>query len=83
MPIRAVEEINPNLIVIDYLLGNGFGDELCLEIKSNSSTQQIPVILFSASHNLAQIAHDSCADAYINKPFDLIDFVELVGDLAL
>ncbi len=86
-PIRlSVEEItaiNPHIIVIDYLLDDGLGSKLCLEVKSSPVTKHIPVILYSASFNLEEIAKDSNADAFICKPFDITKFLETISALAL
>jgi DNA-binding response OmpR family regulator len=80
--IKEIIEINPDIVVIDYLLGDGRGNELCLEIKTNPLTKQIPVILFSASPNLEKVIENCLADAYIAKPFDLDDFLEMVNQWA-
>jgi CheY-like chemotaxis protein len=82
----SVEEIiakNPHIIVIDYLLDDSLGSKLCREIKSSPLTKHIPVILYSASFNLEEIAKDSNADAFISKPFDITEFLETVNVLAL
>jgi DNA-binding response OmpR family regulator len=82
IPVREIIEIEPDAIVIDYLLTAGYGSDLCLEIKENPLTKQIPVILFSASHNLEKITHDCHADGFIAKPFDLDDFVQMISEFA-
>jgi DNA-binding response OmpR family regulator len=81
IPVREITKINPDAIVIDYLLGAGYGSDLCMEIKENPLIKHIPVILFSASHNLEKITHDCRADASIAKPFDLDDFVQLINEV--
>ncbi len=81
--VSEIDQLNPNIVVIDYLLSDGFGSDLCLEIKSNPHTNHLPVILYSASSKIEQVAHDSCADAFIAKPFDLDYFVRMVNNLAL
>jgi CheY-like chemotaxis protein len=48
---EALEKIarsQPLLILLDVLLSGADGRELCQYIKSNSSTANIPVIIFSA-----------------------------------
>lgn len=80
-PIRDIMLLNPDLVIIDYLLGDGYGDELCSEIKYNPLTAQIPVILFSASHHLEVLAKKCGADAYIAKPFDISYFEEKVKEM--
>ena len=80
---KEIAVIDPNLIIIDYLPPYGFGDKLCAEIKGNSVTHHIPVILYSASSLLSKVAEECCADAYIAKPFDLDHFVNEVNRLVL
>ena len=81
--LGEIERIRPDVILIDHLLDDGLGSDLCLEIKSNPATKNIPVILYSASYKIEQLAHDNHADAFISKPFDLEDFLQIVNDLAL
>jgi len=81
--IADIEAMSPNIIVLDHLLGDGYGSDLCLLIKEHETTKHIPVILYSASHQIEQLAKISRADAYIPKPFDLYYFMQLVDQLAL
>lgn len=79
---KEVAEINPDIIVLDYLLGDGYGSEICLELKNSPLTRNIPVIIFSASHNLEKVIEECRADAFIAKPFDLDDFLDMVNQWA-
>jgi DNA-binding response OmpR family regulator len=79
VPIKEVSGIRPDLVILDYLLPFGLGSDLCLEIKRNPVTRTIPVILFSASHSLKEIASACGADDFIAKPFDLDQFLGLVS----
>jgi len=83
LPLSEIKRINPDIIVIDHLLDDGFGSDLCLEIKSSPLTKNIPVILCSASYKVEQLAQESCADAFIAKPFDLNEFLAVINKLAL
>jgi DNA-binding response OmpR family regulator len=83
IPVKEIIGIAPHLIVIDFLLPYRLGNEICLELKDNKHTKHIPVILYSAANNLKDIANKSRADAYIPKPFDINDFVNLVNKLVL
>jgi len=83
MPLQRIAEINPDIIAIDYLLSDGYGNELCLDIKSDPATSRIPVILFSASLHLEKVIAACHADAFIAKPFDLLDFEKMVDELAV
>jgi two-component system phosphate regulon response regulator PhoB len=83
IPIEKIITDNPNLILLDYYLDDGYGKEICLEVKSNPLTRHIPVVIFSAMVGLEQAAKDSCADAFIGKPFNIEDLKKLVTDLAI
>ena len=81
IPLQEIIQINPDIIVIDYMLNDGLGSDLCLQIKTDPATKNTPVILCSASYKIEQIAQDSCANAFIAKPFDLDDFMQIVNGL--
>ena len=49
LPLSEIEQINPDLILLDHWIGNRFGGDLCLEIKNNPATADIIVIMLSAS----------------------------------
>ena len=83
VPFKEITGINPNLIILDYLLPFGLGTDLCLQLKTNELTKHYPIILYSASNILEKLAKESHADAYIAKPFDLGDFITLVNKWAL
>lgn len=71
IPLKAIAEIAPDVIALDYRIGDKFGSDFCKEIKSNTQTGHIPVVILSADEGLSQIARDSCADGYLTKPFDI------------
>ncbi|GAA4335101.1 hypothetical protein GCM10023149_42860 [Mucilaginibacter gynuensis] len=67
-----ISENQPDLILLDIMLGNMDGRELCREVKSKFETNNIPVILISASHDLAgTLSQKGSPDAFISKPFDI------------
>lgn len=62
----------PDLILLDIMLGDMDGRELCKTLKNNPETAHIPVIMISASHNLYDNQNTNCsADDFIAKPFDI------------
>lgn len=78
VPVSSVQEIAPSLILLDNRLADGFGRDLCLKLKKDPATVQFPVVIVSAVHQLAHLAEESGADAYLKKPFDLEDLVAIV-----
>jgi two-component system phosphate regulon response regulator PhoB len=78
IPIEKIISDSPDIILLDYFLDDGYGKDMCLELKANALTGHIPVILISAHNKIKQIAIESCADAYLAKPFDLFELENLV-----
>ena len=73
-----IVDFNPQLILLDIRLSNGYGHLLCEDLKRDARTKNTPVILVSAANNLEKIAGDSHADAFLSKHFNLRDLVQLV-----
>ena len=62
----------PDIIVSDIMMPVMDGLELCSEVKSNSETSHIPVILLTAMTSTEQTKRglEMGADDYISKPFN-------------
>jgi DNA-binding response OmpR family regulator len=68
----TIRSNHPDLILLDIMLGNMDGRELCKELKRQVSTHNIPVIMISASHNIADtLNHENGPNDFIEKPFDI------------
>jgi two-component system, OmpR family, alkaline phosphatase synthesis response regulator PhoP len=61
----------PDLIVLDLLLPNVDGLEVCRLLKSDPKTQQIPIIMLTAKSEEADVVSglELGADDYLTKPF--------------
>jgi len=81
-PITAVINYQPDLVLLDDRLAEGFGHKLCANIKAHPATRGIPVILVSATRDLEMIAKDCNADTFLAKPFDLYQLVNIVKEYA-
>ncbi|WP_244228140.1 response regulator [Mucilaginibacter kameinonensis] len=66
-----IKQHEPDLILLDIMLGNVDGRELCKTLKSQQETKNIPVILISASHNPGSPGQTGSPDDFIAKPFDI------------
>lgn len=71
-----IDAFKPDLILLDVSLGTQDGRNICKQLKSNNNTKHIPVILFSANHNIEKSLPECLADNFISKPFDINDLVE-------
>lgn len=59
----------PNLFLLDVMLPDGSGTEVCNQLKQSTGFEQTPVMLMSAGQvTNEQIQH---ADDFIRKPFDI------------
>lgn len=75
---RAMEVVKrelPDLVLLDIMMPDKDGYEVCRELKSDKDTMDIPVILFTAKPDQAQYivsgSRSVGADDYILKPFEL------------
>jgi len=67
-----IKESQPDLILLDIMLGNLDGRDLCKSVKTRIETHDIPVILISASHEVSKTLNQIGApDDFIAKPFDI------------
>lgn len=73
-----IVEYQPDLILLDIMLGNMDGRELCKQLKNSPATQHIPVILVSASHNIEICNEGEAPNDFIAKPFDIAHLLNSV-----
>jgi DNA-binding response OmpR family regulator len=65
-----IKDFSPDLILLDVALRGADGRDICKELKRSGETNHIPVILFSAHHDLVNNTHGCMADGVVTKPFD-------------
>lgn len=73
----------PDLIVLDVILPGQSGFELCRELKSDPSTDSIPVMICSTKNTDTDKLWGNMlgADAYCSKPVDPEEFETIVRKL--
>ena len=76
----SIREFKPDLILLDIMLGNMDGRELCKSIRENDATKDIPIIFVSASHGISDrfMTMDSNID-FLAKPFDINELIDKVA----
>lgn len=76
--IPKAKIFGPQLILLDVFLSGIDGIEVCNKLKDNPKTKDIPVIMFSAHTNLADIQKFCKPDDFIAKPFDVNELVSKI-----
>ncbi|HVA96041.1 MAG TPA: response regulator [Candidatus Acidoferrales bacterium] len=75
------EKKQPKLIILDVLLSGIDGREICRKLKMNKKTKQIPIMMISAHPAIKKSILEAGADAFIAKPFDIMDLLQKVNEL--
>ena len=83
--LEYVAATPPDLVLLDVMLPEIDGFEVCSRLKSNPATARIPVVLLTAKKNGQdfQRGRDASADAYITKPFKSVKVIETIQNLLM
>jgi two-component system, chemotaxis family, response regulator Rcp1 len=73
----------PDLILLDLNLPKKDGREVLKEIKSDTHTRSIPVVVLTTSDDEADVlrSYDLHANAYLVKPIDILQFIKMIQSL--
>jgi CheY-like chemotaxis protein len=78
-----LRRVQPHVVLLDAMLPEIHGFEICRAIKGSATLQQIPVIMISAVYkgweNARDIQESHGADAFVEKPFEVPYVRELVA----
>ena len=77
----ALKSAYPDLILLDVMLPDGNGINICRSLKANPSTFGIPIMIMSAHAAEKSVLEEACADDFISKPFDLDDLLRHVKNI--
>ena len=69
--LRLIQDLTPDLVLLDLMLPGLGGLEICKKLKADTSSQHIPIIMVSAKGEESDIVQGFGigADDYITKPF--------------
>lgn len=84
--IRKVKDLSPELIILDVMLPNITGFEVCSALKNDIKYKHIPIIMLTAITRDTGKSDEywrekSGADDFISKPFRAKDLIEKVKRL--
>jgi DNA-binding response OmpR family regulator len=78
--LEAIAEELPDLILLDIMLPEMDGFEVCRRLKSDPATKELPVIMLTAKKSREDMARGEKvgADWYITKPFKSAMVIETI-----
>jgi len=78
--LEAVKEFDPDLILLDIMLPDIDGYDICRRLKADSKTSDIPILIVSARTRREEIVNllELGANDYITKPFFLDEVIARV-----
>ncbi|KLT63980.1 response regulator transcription factor [Pedobacter sp. BMA] len=80
--MKGAPESHADAFVLDVMLPDGNGIDVCKILKADRSTCAIPVLMMSANYSRGDVLYDCAAQDFISKPFDIGDFVHRVDNQA-
>jgi DNA-binding response OmpR family regulator len=79
---KVISEVNtarPDLIILDAMLPDMDGRDICKILKLNKSTHNLPVIMCSAYDEIINSLNQTGApDDFLSKPFDMTTLLNKV-----
>lgn len=78
--LLLISEEAPDVIVLDWMLPNVSGIEVCRQVKSKPETREIPVIMLSARSEEGDKVRglEIGADDYVTKPYSVTELMARV-----
>jgi two-component system phosphate regulon response regulator PhoB len=81
--LEKIEDINPDLVILDWMMPVYSGIDLCRKLRDRPETRGLPVIMLSARGEESDrtLGLDTGADDYLTKPFSPKELVARVKAL--
>ena len=81
--LMIAEETPPDIVVLDWMLPDVSGIEVCRRLKARQQTRQIPIIMLTARGEEADRVRglDTGADDYVVKPYSVNELLARVRAL--
>jgi DNA-binding response OmpR family regulator len=79
--VEKVLSVNAGLVIMDNKIPPEGGIKATQLLKNDPATLHIPVIFSSANLDVERLSREAGADHYLSKPFELIEFENLVASI--
>jgi two-component system phosphate regulon response regulator PhoB len=75
--LTVADEVSPDLIVLDWMLPEISGIEVCRRLRARGESRNVPIIMLTARGEESDRIRglDTGADDYITKPFSMPEFL--------
>jgi putative two-component system response regulator len=82
--LDAIRRQPPDVVLLDVVLPNARGHEICRQLKEDVSTRLLPVVLMTGMADQARRVEGllAGADDFLAKPFELNELLARIGSLA-
>ena len=82
--LSLARELLPDVVVLDVMMPRLSGTEVLAALRADGATAGLRVVLLSARAQEADVERglEAGADAYLAKPFQAPELLEVVGQLA-
>jgi two-component system, OmpR family, phosphate regulon response regulator PhoB len=79
--LRAARQRRPDLVILDLMLPDRPGTDLCRELRADASTRAIPIMMLTARGEEIDrvVGFELGADDYVTKPFSMRELLLRVG----
>lgn len=78
--LLTMDDNLPDLVLLDIWMSGMDGRDICRQLKQQPHTQNIPVLLFSASRDIEHSAIAAGADGFLAKPFEIGDLLKKIRE---
>jgi DNA-binding response OmpR family regulator len=81
--LRLVREHLPDLVLLDVMLPDTSGVDVCRALKSDPDTKQVTVVMLTAKAQSSDLeeAENAGADGYFTKPFSPVALLQRVDTI--
>ena|SRR5688572_29669833 len=79
--LRVARQRHPDLVILDLMLPDRPGTEVCRELRTDAATRAIPIMMLTARGEEIDrvVGFELGADDYVTKPFSMRELLLRVG----